>query len=275
MKEVTFNYISLDTDGEPAAGRTLKATIYTVSNWKLRRRQNSPEATELKTFTLKSEDETADFNYTPVTYGVHRVDIEDVDSGAKTSMQFYVSEWDGVPWSLDILIGGPDTLDMTLDKDAYRPGEKAKLQIKPPFPGKVLLTIEREKVLSHQTITVKENTETLTIPVEDAYAPNVYLSALLIRSTTSLTSLEGDAPARAFGVIPLKIDAETHQLKVELDVPEQIRPNREVDIKYRVTGERKGQPYRITIAAVDEGILQLTGMQTPDPHAPFLSTEKT
>ncbi len=261
-EEVVFNYIALDVDGEPTAGRTLKATIYTISNWHRWRRQNKSEATELKTFTLESEDEIADFSYTPVAYGVHRVDIEDVNSGAKTSMQFYVSEWGGVPWSLE----NPDTLDITLDKDAYRPGEKARLQIKPPFPGKVLLTIEREKVLSHQTITVKENTETLTIPVEDGYAPNVYLSAMLIRSTTHL---EKDAPARAFGVIPLKIDAETHQLKVELDVPEQIRPNREVDIKYRVTGERKGKPYRITIAAIDEGILQLTGMQTPDPHARF------
>ena len=261
-EEVTFNYIALDTDGEPTAGRTLKATISTVSNWHRWRRQNKPEATELKTFTLESEDDIADFSYTPVAYGVHRVDVEDVDSGAKTSMQFYVSEWGGVPWSLE----NPDTLDMTLDKESYRVGEKAQLQIKPPFPGKVLLTIEREKVLSHQTITVKENTETLTIPVEDGYAPNVYLSAMLIRSTTHL---EKDAPARAFGVIPLKIDAETHQLKVELDVPEQIRPNREVDIKYRVTGERKEQPYRITIAAIDEGILQLTGMQTPDPHARF------
>ena len=261
-EEVVFNYISLDTDGKATAGRTLKTTIYAVENWHRWRRQNRPEVIELKTFTLESEGEMADFSYTPVAYGVHRVDVEDVESGAKTSMQFYVSEWGGVPWSLD----NPDTLDMTLDKDAYRPGEKAQLQIKPPFPGKVLLTIEREKVLSHQTITVKENTETLTIPVEDGYAPNVYLSAMLIRSTTSL---DKDAPARAFGIIPLKIDEETHRLKVELDVPEQIRPNREVDIKYRVSGERKGQSYRITIAAVDEGILQLTGTQTPDPHARF------
>ena len=260
--EVEFNYIALDTKGEPTAGRNLKATISIVSNWHRWRRQNDPEVTELKTLTLKSEDEIADFTYTPVSYGVHRVDIEDVDSGAKTSMQFYVSEWGGVPWSLE----NPDTLDMTLDKEAYRPGEKAQLQIKPPFPGKVLLTIEREKVLSHQIITVKENTETLTIPVEDIYAPNVYLSAMLIRSTTQL---EKDAPARAFGIVPLKIDADAHKLNVEIDVPEQIRPNQEIDIKYRVSGERKGQPYRITIAAVDEGILQLTGVQTPNPHARF------
>ncbi len=261
-KEVVFNYISLDTSGEPTAGRNLKATISIVSNWNRWRRQNDPEVTELKTLTLKSEAEIADFRYTPVSYGVHRVDIEDVDSGAKTSLQFYVAEWGGVPWSLE----NPDTLDMTLDKESYRPGEKAKLQIKPPFPGKVLLTIEREKVLSHQIITVKESTETLTIPVEDIYAPNVYLSAMLIRSTTSL---EKDAPARAFGIVPLKIDADTHKLNVEIDVPEQIRPNQEIDIKYRVSGERKGQPYRVTIAAVDEGILQLTGMQTPNPHARF------
>ena len=261
-EKVTFNYISIDPEGSPATGRTLKVTISAIDNSHRWRTRTEPTVTQLETRTLTSAKDKTDFSFTPAAYGVHRVELEDVDSGAKTSTQFYVSEWGGVPWSME----KPDTLEMTLDKDSYRPGEKAKLHIKPPFPGKVLLTIEQEKVLSYQTIIVKENTATLTIPVQDIYAPNVYLSATLIRSTTSL---EKDAPARAFGIIPLKLDAESHQLKVEIDAPEQIRPNREVDIKFRVQGERKGKPYRVAIAAVDEGILQLTGTQTPKPHAYF------
>ena len=160
----------------------------------------------------------------------------------------------------------PDTLDMTLDKARYRPGEKAILHIKVPFPGKLLLTIERERVLHYRTVMLKENAATLTLPVEDIYAPNVYISAMLIRATGSL---EKSAPARAFGIVPLKLDTEPHRLKVEIDAPKQIRPNRDIDIRFRVHGKRKGQPHRVSIAAVDEGILQLTSAQTPDPHAHF------
>ena len=130
----------------------------------------------------------------PSTYGRHRVEIVDIASGAKTAMPFYVSEWAGVPWSMN----APDRLDITLDKNAYQPEETAMLHINAPFPGKLLLTVEREKILSYQTFTLKESSTRLKIPVKQAYAPNVYLSAMLIRSVEALAK---DAPARAFGTI--------------------------------------------------------------------------
>lgn len=261
-EEVTFNYIVIDPEDNVNAGRTLKVTFSAIERSHHWRTRSEPTVTELESYTVESEDEIADFSFTPVAYGVHRVEVEDVDGGAKVSTQFYVTEWGGVSWSKE----NPNTLDMTLDKDTYRTGDKAKLTIKAPFSGKVLLTIEREKVLSFQTVMIDEDTATLTIPVQDDYAPNVYLSAMLIRSTTSLGK---DVPARAFGVVPLKFDAKQHQLKVEMDTPEQIRPNSEVEIKFKVQSERKGQSYRIAIAAVDEGILQLTSYQTPKPHNRF------
>ncbi len=258
-EETKFDYIVVDTDGNPTANRTLQVTISKIDYPHRWRTRTDPTVKQLESFTLKSVSDIADISFTPISLGVHRIEIEDVDGGAKVSMQFYVSEWSGVQWSMD----NPNTLDMTLDKKSYRPGEEAKLEIKPPFPGKVLLTIERDKVLSHQTYMVNEKSATLTIPVEDSFAPNTYLSAMLIRSTKSL---DRNAPARAFGIVPLTIDTEMHKLQVEIDAPKHIRPNTEIDIKFHVRGERKGKPYRVTIAAVDEGILQLINMQTPDPH---------
>lgn len=257
-EETRFDYIVVDTDGNPIADRTLQVTISKIDYLHRWRTQTDPTVKQLESFTLKSDSDIADISFTPISLGEHRIEIEDVDGGAKVSMQFYVSEWGGVPWSVD----RPDTLDMTLDKKSYRPGEKAKLKIKPPFPGKVLLTFERDKVLSHQTYMVNEKSATITIPVKDSFAPNIYLSAMLIRSTKSL---DRNTPARVFGIVPLTIDTEMHKLQVEIDAPKQIPPNSEIDIKFLVRGERRGKPYRITIAAVDEGILQLINMQTPDP----------
>lgn len=258
-EKTKFDYIVIDTAGNPTANRTLQITISKIDYPHRWRTRTDPIVEQLESFTLKSDSDIADFSFTPISLGVHRVEIEDLDGGAKVSMQFYVSEWSGVPWSVD----NPNTLDMTLDKKSYRPGEEAKLEIKPPFPGKVLLTIERDKVLSHQTYMVNEKSTTLTIPVEASFAPNTYLSAMLIRSTKSL---DRNAPARAFGIVPLTIDTEMHKLQVEIDAPKQIRPNTEIDIKFLVRGEQRGKPYRVTIAAVDKGILQLINMQTPDPH---------
>ena len=52
----------------------------------------------------------------------------------------------------------PDRLEIDLDKESYQPGEIAKVQIKAPFAGKLILTVERENVLSHRTVTMRENT---------------------------------------------------------------------------------------------------------------------
>lgn len=261
-EEVTFDYISIDTEGNTVPGRTLKATISAISQSRGRRERASSIVTELESYTLKSAAEIANFSFTPTAYGVHRVAIADVESGAKVSLQFFVSEWGGVPWSGE----SPEKLEMTLDKTAYRPGEAAKLHINAPFPGKVLLTIEQEKVLSYQTFMVKDSSAAVTIPVKNTYAPNVYLSAMLIRSTTSLGK---HASARAFGIVPLKLDVEPRKLQVEIDAPKQTRSHREVEIKFRVRGRSTGKPYRVSIAAVDEGILQLTNTETPKPHTYF------
>ena len=254
-QEVGFNYIVVDQEGAAAAGRTVEATLYAISG---------TETTPLETRTLTSAPEKERFTFIPSRHGEHRVEITDVVSGSQASVGFYVSEWGGVPASEDNFL----ELDLTLDKAAYQPGETAALHIKAPFPGKLLLTIEREKVLHYQTFTMNEPTATVEIPVEGAYCPNVYLYATLLRATAAL---EKAAPARAFGILPLKLDAESNRLTIVLDMPKQVRPNREMEIKFHVRGPQRntGKAYRVSIAAVDDGIVQLTDFQTPAPYAYF------
>lgn len=260
-EKVSFEYIVLDTDGLVTSGHPVKMTVSSIDshNW---RRQETQSYTKIESRTLTSLDKPGTFDFTPVTFGVHLVELENEISNAKTSMQFYVSEWGGVPWSIE----NADKLDMTLDKPSYLPGEEAKLTIKPPFQGKVLLTIERDKVLSYQTITLKNTTKTIAIPVKETYSPNVYLSAILIRSTTTLKK---DYPARAYAILPLKINADRNHLHVAIHAPDQVRPNSDMNIQVKVNGKKKEQSYMVTIAAIDEGIIQLTGFNTPDPHSFF------
>ena len=162
----------------------------------------------------------------------------------------------------------PDRLEIDLDKESYNPGEIAKAQIKAPFAGKLILTVERENVLSHRAVTMQENTAVIDVPILDGYKPNVYLSASLIRSTTSL---ERHAPARAFGVVPLKLNDDANQLTVEIEAVETSRPNQELEVLVRVEAPSSSGrgTYQLTVAAVDEGILQLTNFQTPDAHGFF------
>ena len=308
-QQLRFDYIALDSDWGVAAGRALQLTFHKV-HWNTILRQNAegryryisePQTVQMEARALTSAADVGTFLFSPSAYGEYRVRLEDVASGAKAEIGFHVGGWGTHPVSM----AHPTRLDLELDKPAYRPGETARLHIKAPFPGKLLLTVEREKILSYRTIALKGNTATLNIPVQYNYQPNVYLSATLIREVpmaavqspgddaSGSTRLEtastpsAPLPSRAFGVVPLKIDAEPSRLAVEMFLSrtdaagvteeillgannsEQVLPNSEVNIAFRVKGRRAWQKYEVCIAAVDEGILGLTDFQTPNPHNYF------
>ncbi len=305
-----FDYIAVDNTMAAVSGRPLKLSLHKV-HWNTILRRNStgryeyvsePQTTEVKSYDLTSGENTQTLTLTPSDYGEYRVQLEDTESTATAEIGFYVSGWRNMPVSME----HPTRLDMTLDKTAYRPGQTAKLNIKAPFPGTLLLTVEREKVLSYRTIVMKENTATVSIPIRTNYKPNVYLSGTLTRAIptdtdTSTSDSKSLLPARAFGVIPLKLDASRRQLSIEMSLKQTdeetghteevrllgdndsqisqtdvgpvaaavVRPNSAANITFQVQGRRSWQKYNVCIAAVDEGILTLTDFQTPNPHSFF------
>ena len=311
-KPLRFDYIAINDAMAVAPGRALKLSLHKV-HWNTILRQNTagryqyvsePQTTEVETQMLTSAEEAQTVTLTPSDYGEYRVRIEDITSTAAAELRFYVSGWGRTAVSME----HPTRLDLTLDKPHYRPEQTAKLSIKAPFPGTLLLTVEREKVLSHRTIVMKNNTATVSIPVRYAYRPNVYLSATLTRFIPTEVAASGEQsplPARAFGVIPLKIDETRRRLSVEMSLEQTddtgrkkktpllnprtdavsdggslsvsqsenneatVRPNSEITIAFQVHGRRSWQKYDVCIAAVDEGILTLTDFKTPNPHNYF------
>ena len=303
-----LDYIAVDNTMAAAPGRPLKLSLHKV-HWNTILRQSTAgryeyvseaQTTEVKSYDLTSGENPQTLTLTPSDYGEYRVQLEDIESTATSEIGFYVSGWRNMPVSME----HPTRLDMTLDKPAYRPGETAKLNIKAPFAGTLLLTVEREKVLSHRTIVMKENTATLSVPIRDAYKPNVYLSGTLTRAIPMDTEDSRGSvtqpllPARAFGIIPLKLDASRRQVSIEMSLKQiddtgnteeirllgddqptvsdshlaeaaVVRPNSNTTITFQVRGRRSWQKYDVCIAAVDEGILTLTDFHTPNPHGFF------
>jgi uncharacterized protein YfaS (alpha-2-macroglobulin family) len=199
-------------------------------------------------------------SFVPHHYGQYQVAIEDLQSGASSSIVFYVSGWGYAPWAM----AEPERLMIDFDKDSYRVGEQATVQIRSPFAGKLILTVERDGVLDQRIIRMQENTATITLPVREEYKPNVYVVGSLIRSNESL---EIHAPVRAYGAYPLMVDCSDQKLTVDLAAPDHIIPRSTLDVSVKTKGGT-GRTY-LTVAAVDEGILQITDFATPDPFGYF------
>ena len=146
------------------------------------------------------------------------------------------------------------------DKAKYEPGETAHLLLKTPFPGRVLVTVERNRVLNSFYVTTDEKSAQVDIPIRGAHVPNVYVTATAIREIR-----DNRLPLTvARGFVPLLVEKPGSKLAVRITAPAQSRSQTFQTIE--VSTAPRAQ---VTLAVVDEGILQMKDYRTPDPHGYF------
>ena len=81
-------------------------------------------------------------------------------------------------------------------------------------------------------------------------------------------------PGRSLGLAWFEVDRSARTLKVEVAAPAQMRPRGDAAIcRSRSPGSTPGEEARVTVAAVDVGILNLTRYETPDPGRVLLRPE--
>ncbi len=192
--------------------------------------------------------------------GSYRLVLEaESESGpVRGSLDFYVYGWGYSPWAMS----QPERVNIKLDKESYRAGETLNASLEAPFAGLLLLTIERDRVLHREWVRLESNTASVSIRLPAGTEPNAYLVATLLRP---LDSLEEHAPARAFGAAPIFMDRGPSRLDVEVAAPAVTRPRTKLAVAFRVGHLPAGQGAQVTIAAVDEGILQITNFVSPSP----------
>jgi len=152
-------------------------------------------------------------------------------------------------------------LEITMNKTDFRNGEEIELMIKAPYAGSGLITIERDKVYAHRWFRSSGETSMQTITVPAELEGNAYVNVHYLRSQDSREIFMSPL---CYGAVPFSISRENRTNRIKLEIPGEAKPGEDFVIKYSTA--RKG---KIIVYAVDEGILQLAGYQTPDPLAFF------
>ncbi len=212
----------------------------------------------LESDTINISADGGEFSFIPTDYGSYQIVVEE-PNGHAASIDFWATGWGYAPWGME----SPDRIELVFDKPSYSIGDQAVLQVRAPFGGKLLLTVEQGEVYETITKEMTENTATIELPVLKEYLPNVYVTATVLRPALSL---ESNKPSRAFGMTPLRVSTESKKLKLEINAPEVVKPNSKLTVQITIEGAVKS---RFTVAAVDAGILQLTDFKTPDPLEHF------
>ncbi len=153
-------------------------------------------------------------------------------------------------------------LTLKLDRSDYRPGEEIELAITAPYHGAGLITIERDRVYAFQWFKSETNSSVQRIRLPEGLEGNAYVNVAFIRAADSR---EIFISPLSYAVAPVTIDRAKRQLKLRLEAPELVKPGDELTISYAASA-----PARVALFAVDEGILQVAGYQTPQPLDHFL-----
>ncbi|WP_145484302.1 alpha-2-macroglobulin family protein [Yersinia aldovae] len=210
----------------------------------------------------------------PVEWGAYRIEVSNPDNELVSSSRF----WAGYSWQDNTGGSGavrPDQVKLTLDKPAYRPGEKVKLHIEAPAAGNGYLLVESsDGPLWWQEVTIPAGGADIEVPINTAWnRHDLYLSATVIRPGDKAQQA---TPKRAVGLLHLPLVDETRKLALQLDAPERIRPNQTLTVK--VKANRVGAPLpekvQVLLSAVDSGILNITDFATPDPYDAFFGRKR-
>ena len=202
-----------------------------------------------------------------VGWGEYELVVREVGGkGAATSSTFYAG-W----YAPADVTSTPDTLEMSLDKPDYRPGEVAQLRVVPRAAGVALVSVLSNRLVEMKMVEVTEGENLIPLEVTADWGAGVYVTVSALRP---MDVAAGRNPARAMGLAHAAIDPGARALKTVVEVAAEAAPRGPLEVAVKVEGVADGDTAYVTIAAVDVGILNLTGYKSPDPKGFYFGQRK-
>jgi uncharacterized protein YfaS (alpha-2-macroglobulin family) len=281
---------TVDLEGKPVSVPRLKVSLYKVQ-WRWWWEQNGDSLAQyaqsesnavIKQDTIATRDGRGQWTF-EIQYpewGRYLVRVCDLDGGHCTGRVFYVDwpSWAGAQRDQS----GPaaNILTLTSDKQEYKVGDTAVVQLPEASQGRALLTLESgSAILEHRWLQMQPARESsrdgnassganrVSIPITAAMAPNVYVAVTMVQPHAGKTN---DRPIRLYGVIPLKVTDPQTRLAPVVTSAAEWAPQSRASV---TVSESAGRAMNYTLAVVDEGLLGLTNFKTPNLHGEFYRRE--
>ncbi len=276
-QENTINLIAVDWDSEGVAGQEITVEVFerrwsnvqeedengrTTWTWEV---EEIPVSDAAGTVT-SDEDGLAIFTFVPPnagTYKAYAVARDSRGNEVRASAFMWVSGRQFVSWRQQ----NSNRIDLITDRDSYQVGDTAEILIASPWQGQAmaLVTIERGDVFYHDVITLETNSTVYSFPIEDDYAPNVFVSVLLVKGVDEFT------PVAEFrmGMAQIAVDPGRRELTVTV-TPDREQAGPQETVTYTVeTINYAGDPVP---AEVGVGLTDLAVLSIADPNSqPLMS----
>ena len=190
-------------------------------------------------------------------WGDYRLELTGAD-GARSVIRF-TSGW-GAPSSES---ESPDQVRVSAGTRTWRQGDTVEVTIRSPYPGQAQVAVATDHLIDLQTVQVPAGGTTVRLRTSAAWGGGAYVLATVIQPRDPAAT---PRPRRALGLVYVPLDPGRRRLTVAVgQLPTTLDSHAAVEIPIQVQGMGFGQRARVTVAAVDEGILRLTRQASPDP----------
>ena len=190
-------------------------------------------------------------------WGRYRLEVTHGESGQMTQLPFRNGWWNA-NGSQSAL---PDNVRLAPAKNQVEVGETLPIKVEAPYAGKLHLVIANDSILEEQIIDLASSDTEVELLVKENWGQQFYVLASVYRPGKDQVG-----PARAVGVNYVKINRPSLHAAMQIIAPVKVEPKQPVYIELE-TGLPEGS--QVMIAAVDEGILQLTRFASPNPNKWF------
>ena len=233
-----------------------------------------PEKVESR--DIPAGDATGAFQFTCREPGLYRLTVTDRRTTSATRLDFYASEYGAGPQSLEMT--RPELLQVVVDKEKYVPGDTAKVLVRSPLSGTMLLTLETDHVVASYVAEVANNTAEVQVPLPADTRGGAFLLATVIRPVDP--DRKSWLPHRAMGMARVVMDHAAQHVPLSITAPPKARPGQAVPITVETgTPSDPAHPTMVHLWAVDEGILLAAAYHAPaiekfflGPRAPGVET---
>jgi hypothetical protein len=267
--ELPLDVVTVDWAGRRSPDKTLDVEVYR-RQWINVFVQNDrgggrweweTEDTLVHTDTIvTTENAEGRITFVPEAGGSYRVIASGRDAGerlVRSSTWVWVSDAQDVSWRRE----NDDRFDLISDKATYLPGETAEILIPSPFQGEqwAWITVERGGVLRQEVLRQESNSEVYQLPIGAQYAPNVYVSAVIVKGPDPSTQ----TAAHKVGYVALNVEPVEQTLDITLTrSTEQAEPGDTVSFAVQAR-DAAGQPVRaaFSVDLVDKAVLSLKPRQ--------------
>lgn len=230
----------------------------------------APNATAIATGNVTTSSTATDFAFTPNGPGTYELRVESTDARGnhiEAGTTTYVLGKGASFGQRD-----SNSIELTASTETFAVGDQAQVLVKSPWPvAEGIVTVERDDIMSYARISLVGGAAALTIPISAESLPNVHVSVMLFRVSPAVPETSDSAgqesrPEVLTSSLSLRVPPVSRKLgaKVTTDLPT-YRPGSAASATVTVI-DAKGAPVdgSVTLWAVDEGVLRLTGYSVPD-----------